>query len=264
MTLAVEQLHVTAAMRGGAKTAIVRGLSFSVERGEKLAIVGRSGCGKTMTAMAILGLLPDNCAAAGRICFEGQELLALGERQRRALRGVKQVLIPQSGADFLNPSLRVRTQMREALLRAGTPRKQMEETMTALLARMGFEDPRRVLESYPFQLSGGMAQRVVMAMASAGNPSLVIADEPTRGVDRENTAQFLQNLDALFGGAAVLLITHDISVAARCDRILVMNEGKMVECGESGQILHRPKEIYTHELICDLPHALSHAERGLL
>lgn len=251
-------------MRGGVRTEVVRGLSFSVQAGEKLGIVGRSGCGKTMTAMAVLGLLPENCTARGSVRLDGTELLALSGRARRALRGTRMVLIPQSGADFLNPSLRVRTQMRESLLRAGVPRAQAAARMEALLDRMNFDDPRRVLDAYPFQLSGGMAQRVVMAMASVGRPDLVIADEPTRGIDQENTGQFLQNLDELFGSAAVMLITHDISVAARCDCILVLNEGKMVECGTSEQILNDPREIYTHELICDLPHALSHAERGLI
>ena len=120
-----------------------------------------------------------------------------------------------------------------------------------------------VLGSYPFQLSGGMAQRVVMAIALAGKPKLVIADEPTRGVDRENADKFLSQLKELFSEAAVIIITHDISVAAECDYILVMDNGTGVEFGPAEELLNHPKHSRTHQLICDLPHALSHVERGL-
>ncbi len=264
MLLAVNELDIVADMKGGHRSAIVSKVSFSVAQGKRLAIVGRSGCGKTMTALSILGLLPENCHASGSVRWDGKELLSLPLRERRGLLGRAQVLIPQSGADFLNPSLTVRRQMGESLARNAVPKDQREAAMTALLARVGFDDPERVLRAYPFQLSGGMAQRVVMSMASAGSPRLVVADEPTKGIDRENTAQFLSNLTVLFPQAAVLLITHDISVAAACDHLLVMREGRVEEYGETQQVLLHPESEYTHGLICDLPHAISHAERGML
>ncbi|MEG0941320.1 MAG: ABC transporter ATP-binding protein [Oscillospiraceae bacterium] len=262
MSLVVEKLNINAKMKGGTTQTIVSDLSFSINHSEKLAIVGRSGCGKTMTAMAILGLLPYNCSVVGSILWNGAELLTLPEKTRRELRGTQQVLIPQSGSDFLNPVLRVKRQMYESIRRTGVSKSKCYTAERELLSRVGFDEPSRVLRAYPFQLSGGMAQRVVMAMALAGRPQLVIADEPTRGVDQANAAKFISQLNELFADAAVLIITHDISVAAQCDRILVIDDGKMVEIGEAEQIIKHPREPYTHKLICDLPHALSHAEGG--
>ena len=231
--LEVKNLRVCARLSGGSESAIARGLDFCIAPGQRLAIVGTSGCGKTLTALAILGLLP--------------------RRKRRALLGRSHVLIPQSGADFLNPALSVRSQMNDALARNGIARAQRKTAAETLLRRVGFDDPARVLRSYPFQLSGGMAQRVVMAMASAGQPGLVIADEPTKGIDRDNTALFLQNLDALFPGAAVLLITHDLSVASACERLLVMQDGRVVETGETQAVLAHPQHTFTRQLLDDLP-----------
>lgn len=262
MGLTVEKLNITAAMKGGESLPIVSELSFCVEKGQKLAIVGSSGCGKTMTAMSILGLLPENCRAQGKVLWEGKELLSLPAKERRLFRGRELVLIPQSGADFLNPVLKIKGQLRESQNRAGIPKAKRDAASLELLSRVGFEEPERVLNSYPFQLSGGMAQRVVMAMALAGSPGLVIADEPTRGVDKESTDKLLALLDELFRDAALILITHDISVAARCDLIMVMDGGKCVELGTAEQVLNRPQSVRAHQLICDLPHALSHVKGG--
>lgn len=263
MELAVRHLNITAAMKGGAASDIVRDVSFSVSCGDKLAVVGGSGCGKTMTAMSILGLLPDNCRATGSILWNGKDLLSLPPKKRRKLLGVEHVLIPQSGADFLNPSLTVKRQMSEALARIGVASGARKAVMYQLLEGVGFSEPEKVLGSYPFQLSGGMSQRVVTAMASAGKPKLVVADEPTKGIDQSNKEQFLINLDTLFSEAAVMLITHDISVAAACNYIMVMKDGVVEEYGETSKVLLHPQSGYTHQLICDLPHALSHIERGL-
>ena len=264
MGLTVEGLSITGEMKDGSKNRIIRSLSFAVDEGERLAIVGRSGCGKTMTAMAILGLLPDNCEMTGSIRLDGAELNGQRPARRRALLGRDMVLLPQSGADFLNPSLTVRRQMAECLKRNGVRGAARQERMESLLGGLGFSEPERVLRSYPFQLSGGMAQRVVMAMASAGAPRLVIADEPTKGVDRENVALFLESLKRVFSGAAVLLITHDISVAAASDRLLVLRDGRAEEYGNTRDVLRNPQSVHTHELICSLPHALSHVDRRLV
>lgn len=263
MELSVKNLTIEAAMKGHKRNRIADALSFSLTQGQRLAIVGQSGCGKTMTAMAILGLLPENCTARGSILWNGKNLLTMRDAARRSLLGTAHVLIPQSGADFLNPSLRIKTQMREMLLRNRIPKREHAAHAKRLLQQVGFEDSERLLHSYPFQLSGGMAQRVVMAMASVGTPQLVLADEPTKGIDQKNTAQFVSNLDTLFPDAAVILITHDISLAAICKQILVMKDGAIVESGDTKQVLAAPKSLYTHQLICDLPHALSHIDRGL-
>lgn len=264
MSVSVEKLNISAKLKDGSQNAIVKDLSFSIPDGKRLAIVGQSGCGKTMTAMAILGLLPDNCRAEGAVSLSEKNLFELPPRARRDMLGTQIVYIPQSGADFLNPSLRVRSQMYETLKQNGVPKTERKAVAESLLRKVGFDDADRVLNAYPFQLSGGMCQRVVMAIASSGNPSLVIADEPTKGIDKDNTALFLQNLDKLFSGASVLLITHDISVAAECDRILVMRDGRLEEIGDTAEVLSHPASTHTHELICDLPHALSHSERGLI
>ena len=264
MALCVSKLNIVAYLRDNQHNHIVSDLSFSVERGKKLAVVGRSGCGKTMTAMAILGLLPENCVSDGSISLDGEELTSLPSKKRRAILGEKLVYIPQSGADFLNPSVKIAKQMDEALTHAGVVKSERKDKMRELLAITGLDEIDRLLSAYPFQLSGGMCQRIVMAMASVGNPGLVIADEPTRGVDRENAELFMKNLDEMFSGSAVLLITHDISVAASCDDILVMNAGKLVEWGTSYKITHEPESDYTHMLICDLPHALDHARKEMM
>lgn len=229
MGLDVKELHITARMKGNITNTIVENVCLSVDAGKRLAVVGQSGSGKTMTAMAILGLLPDNCSAAGQIIWDGINLSSLDSKKRRSYLGTEFALIPQSGADFLNPSLKIRTQFTEVLQRAGIQRSKRSSLMHHLLMQTGFQDPGLILRSYPFQLSGGMSQRVVMAMAAAISPSLIIADEPTRGIDQDNIRLFLDNLDTLFKTSAILLITHDISVAAECDEILVMKNGRVIE-----------------------------------
>lgn len=254
MGLIVNQLAIEGIMKGQQTSRIVADVSFSIEKGKKLAMVGESGCGKTMTAMAILGLLPENCTAHGEIFWAHRDLLKLSKAERKKMLGSIHVWIPQSGADFLNPSLTIKYQMKEAFFHGVSESKRdWRRRAEEALRKVGFEDPNTVLKAYPFQLSGGMAQRVILAMAALGKPELVIADEPTRGIDQANIEQFLGHLDSLFPDAAILLITHDISVAAVCDEIIVMNQGKAVELGESSQVLHNPEEAYTRRLICSLP-----------
>jgi ABC-type glutathione transport system ATPase component len=195
---------------------ITRGVSFSLDVNERLAITGRSGCGKTMTAMALLGILPPNCHAEGSVLFDGLPLAA----SIREKRGRDIVYIPQSGADFLNPSLKIKTQMHEAAARAGIPKVARKSIITTALTAAGFRADacEGILAAYSFQLSGGMAQRVVMAMASLPHPRLVIADEPTRGIDRDGVALFINNIETMFAGAGLIIITHDASVAAICSK----------------------------------------------
>lgn len=264
MGLNVMQLRITARMKGSRTNTIVENVCLSVEAGKRLAVVGQSGSGKTMTAMAILGLLPDNCTSAGQILWNGADLSALDSKKRRGYLGTEFALIPQSGADFLNPSLKISTQFNEVLQRAGIHRSQRKSIMHHLLKQAGFVDSELILHSYPFQLSGGMSQRVVMAMAAAASPSLIIADEPTRGIDQENIKIFLENLDTLFSSSAILLITHDISVAAVCDEILVMKNGHVIESAPANKLIHDPKENYTRQLLCHLPQDFSYIERRVL
>jgi len=251
--LNVDRLSVKAELKSGFKQ-IVKELSFKIACGEQLGIVGESGCGKTMTAMAIFGLLPANCRAGGEVALNGKPLLSLSEKQMNEKRGREIVLIPQSGADFLNPSLRVRDHLYETLKRAGIKDKNnLRERAEELLEQVGFDKPAEVMEKYPFQLSGGMAQRIVLAIGLAFSPSLVIADEPTRGIDDETAALFIKQLEKMFSDTAVIVITHNIALARTCRNILVMHSGEMMEYGRADVILNSPRHPYTRSLIDALP-----------
>ncbi len=253
MLLEVEHLYITAEMSRGTNV-IVSDLSFSLDKGERLAVVGESGCGKTMTAMAITGLLPRNCKRAGKILFDGTDLVSARERDLRALRGKDVVLVPQSGGEFLNPSLTVGTQLAECLKKAGFKGiKERRELALARLRDAGLDDAENAIGKYPFQLSGGQAQKVVLAAALCGNPRLVIADEPTKGIDEAGAMKFIDGLNELFPSAAVLVITHNVSVAKKCSRVLVMYKGELMEYGDTGKVLSAPSHPYTRSLTEALP-----------
>jgi ABC-type dipeptide/oligopeptide/nickel transport system ATPase component len=221
--LSVENLSIIAKLEHSDNT-IVRGLSFSIGDGERLGIIGKSGCGKTMTALSLMGLLPKNCRAFGHAYVGDTDILALSKRQLQTLRGRELVYLPQSGADFLNPALTVKAHFYETLKRLGTKRCGRREQSEVLLNLAGFSDTQSVLNKYPFQLSGGMAQRVVLALGLAAKPQLVIADEPTRGLDREAALAFMDLLKKLTTNCAVAVITHDYTIAEKCNRVLELNE----------------------------------------
>ena len=247
-----EQLSIVADLTGG-KRYIVHDLSFCIHEKERLAIVGESGSGKTMTAMALFGLLPENCHAAGKILYQSRNVLTMREREIERMRGKEFVLMPQSGADFLNPSLKVRYQVYETLRKCGIEKRNLAEKASELLGRVGFSDPASVLNKYPFQLSGGMAQRVVLAIGLASDSKVVVCDEPTRGVDDETSILFLDALYASFSESAILVITHNIAVASRCDYMLVMLGGELMEYGPVPAVLNSPSHPYTKSLIGALP-----------
>lgn len=251
--LTVENLSVYV-KQTGRNVKIVREMSFVACSGQRLAIVGESGSGKSMTALAILGLLPQGCYAAGQVLFAGKNLLKMTETEMNKLRGRELVLIPQSGSDFMNSSLTVGSHFRETLRRLGVYRKEnIMARSCELLSAVGFSEPWEILKKYPFQLSGGMAQRVVMAIGMAGEAHLVIADEPTRGVDDETAATFMDGIKDSFTDAAIIIITHNISVAKACERLLVMRGGEILEYGDTCEILANPTHPYTRDLIDALP-----------
>lgn len=250
--ISLRDLSIVATFTGGQRH-IVRDLSFDIAAGERLAIVGESGSGKTMTAMMLLGLLPDNCKPTGDVIYGDQNIATLKEPQFRQLRGQDFVLMPQSGADFLNPSFKVRYQLYESLKKRGLRGAALHDRACELLSQAGFADPDAVLDKYPFQLSGGMAQRVVLAMGLAARPKLAIADEPTRGIDDETSRTFLDHLYTAFPGSAVIVITHNVSVASGCDNVLVLYRGELMEYGPSDKVLGNPSHPYTQSLIRALP-----------
>lgn len=236
---------VTAKLESSQKV-LVSDVAFQLKAGECLALIGETGSGKTMTAMTLMGLLPGNVSAAdARIAFCGKPL----PESRQKLLGVEMVYIPQNGLEFLNPSKKVRIHLYDSLQKLGIPRKQRERIALQKLAEVGFERPESVIDKYPFQLSGGMAQRVTIAISACSEAKLVMADEPTNGLDHEAKVRFMDMLKSLFPDAAKLIITHDIGVAALCDKTLVLCGGKMMEAGPSSMLLSTPRHPYTTALI---------------
>ena len=227
---------------------LLQDVSFSLSSGERMAVIGETGSGKTMLALSILGLLPANVRMQGGCIQMDGTALPTG-KQLQTLRGDKLVYIPQNGAEFLHSARTVRKQLYDSLKKLGLPRKDFPALAAEKLRLAGFDAPETILDKYPFQLSGGMAQRVTIALAACSRARLLIADEPTNGLDENGRAQFFALLDSIFPDAAKLMITHDISVAARCDRVLVLCGGRMLETGASSTVLRAPRHPYTKALL---------------
>ena len=238
---------ITAKLARG-ECVLLQDVSFSLSSGERLAVIGETGSGKTMLALSILGLLPANVRMQGGCIQMDGAALPAGE-QLQTLRGDKLVYIPQNGAEFLLPARTVRKQLYDSLKKLGLPRKAFPALAAEKLRLAGFDAPETILDKYPFQLSGGMAQRVTIALAACSRARLLIADEPTNGLDEAGRAQFFALLDSIFPDAAKLIITHDISVASRCDRVLVLCGGRMLEAGASSTVLRAPRHPYTKALL---------------
>ena len=227
---------------------LLQDVSFSLSSRERLAVIGETGSGKTMLALSILGLLPSNVRMQGGCIQMDGTALPTG-KQLQTLRGDKMVYIPQNGAEFLLPTRTVQKQLYDSLKKLGLPRKDFPAFAAEKLRLAGFDAPETILDKYPFQLSGGMAQRVTIALAACSRARLLIADEPTNGLDENGRVQFFSLLDSIFPNAAKLIITHDISVAARCDRVLVLCGGRMLETGTVDAVLGAPHHPYTKALL---------------
>ncbi len=258
MLLEVERLQ-TELRVGGRVVQAVRGVSFAVGPGEAVGIVGESGCGKSMTALSIMRLVPNppGVITGGSIRFQGRELLSLPEREMRKVRGGGIALIFQDPFTSLNPTMTLGAQIMEAVA-AHSPvsRREAYSRAVDLLRAMHIASPETRMRQYPHQVSGGQRQRVMIAMAFAGNPSLIIADEPTTALDVTVQAQIISLMDQFrrHTGAAVLLITHDLGVVAQMvDRVLVMYAGQIVEAGPVTQIFASPLHPYTAGLLSSLP-----------
>jgi len=239
-------------------TPVVDGVTFDVARGEILAVVGESGCGKSMTALSVLRLLPRAARiAAGRVAFEGADLAGLDEERMRRLRGDRLSVIFQEPIASLNPLMRVGAQVAEVLrLHRGMSGAEAEREAIAMLRRVGISDPERRAGQYPFELSGGMCQRVMIAAALVCQPALLIADEPTTALDVTIQAQILELMKTLRAeaGTAIILITHDVGVVAEmADRVAVMYGGRIVETGPVETIFRNPAHPYTRLLLATVP-----------
>jgi peptide/nickel transport system ATP-binding protein len=252
--LRIENLRVSFAGETGHLEA-VRGVGFAMGR-EKLGIVGESGSGKSLTARSVLRLLPPGATMTARtLTFEGADLLALSERAMRKVRGRRIGLIPQDPKFALNPVMTTGRQIGEALRLAGVRRAEVKERTTDLLRDVGVKDARRVARAYPHELSGGLAQRAMIAMMIAPDPALLIADEPTSALDVSVRRQVLDILDALVAdrGMGLIVISHDLGlVGAFCDRVVVMYAGRIVErC--AARELANARHPYTRGLLAARP-----------
>lgn len=235
----------------------VEDVSFHIERGETLGLVGESGCGKSVTSLAVMRLLHPKAKLSGKVLYDGQDLVQLPERRMRDIRGNKISMIFQEPMTSLNPVHKIGRQIGESLiLHQGMSVRQAYRRAMELLHEVGIAHAEQIVDDYPHQLSGGMRQRVMIAIAMACSPSLLIADEPTTALDVTIQAQILDLMRKLAAdnNMALLLITHDLGVVAEmCDRVAVMYAGKVVEEGQVRHIFNNPQHPYTIGLMNSIP-----------
>jgi len=263
----VEDLHVALRRkRDGSIIRAVNGVSFAVEKGRTLGIVGESGCGKSTTAMAVLQLLPRNAEVRGAIHFDGRNLAQESRKALRTIRGRRIGMIFQDPMVALDPLFTVGDQLAEPLREhLDLDGKELRARQIELLQAVGISSPETRLKQYPHQMSGGMLQRIVGAIAISCNPDLLIADEPTTALDPTAQAAYLELLERLSDtyGLALIVVTHDMGVVSRiCDDVMVMYAGQAVEYGPVRGIFDTPRHPYTQALLASIPHGVE--QRGLL
>jgi peptide/nickel transport system ATP-binding protein len=257
--LAIERLHVgLPAQRGAGPRLLLRGVDLTIDAGEVHALVGESGAGKSMVGRSVLGILPSAVRVFdGKVTLLGRDWLALPEVERRRHLGRDVSLIPQDPQTALNPATTIGRQTTDVLrLHLSMDRSDARERAEQLLAAVQIRQPARVLDQYPHELSGGMRQRVLIAIAFSCKPKLIVADEPTTAVDVTVQREILRLLRALQReeGAAVLFITHNLGLVAKlCDRVSVIHSGRIVEEGDVGAIFAAPKTDYTRALFAATP-----------
>ena len=256
--LEVKDLQTQFATEAGVVKAVDR-ITYDVDEGETVAIVGESGSGKSVGALSILRLIPEppGRILGGEIFFEGQDLLKLSDEEIRQVRGRKISMVFQEPMTSLNPVLSIGLQLTETMmLHLGISREEADSRAVELLGKVGISEPGRRLKQYPHHLSGGMRQRVMIALALSCDPKLIIADEPTTALDVTIQAQILELMKNLTRelGVALIVITHNLGVVARyADRVNVMYAGKIVEMGTARQIYHQPRHPYTIGLLNSVP-----------
>jgi len=236
---------------------VIRGIDFAIGKGKIMALVGESGCGKTMTAMSILGLLPHNTSiVSGEVLFDGKEISKYSDRQLQKIRGKEISLIFQEPGLALNPVYTIGNQIGEVVKLHNRSVKNVKKETIRLLNAVRIPNPEQRINAYPHELSGGMQQRALIAMAIAGQPKLIIADEPTTALDVTVQAQILILLKEIVRelNTSVLLITHDLGIVAEvADTAAVMYAGKIVEFGNVYDIFHSPTHPYTKGLLASIP-----------
>ena len=263
--LEVKDLHTAFTTPAGTVGA-VNGVSFTLERGKVLGIVGESGSGKSVTAYSIMQILEKNGKiVSGSIKLDGQELVGIGEKGMRKIRGNKISIIFQDPMTSLNPTYTIGHQLMEAItLHTDRNRKQAKERAVEMLTLVNVNEPEKRMKQYPYELSGGMRQRVMIAMALACEPDILIADEPTTALDVTIQAQILELMQQLQKelGMAIIMITHDLGVVAQmCDEVIVMYAGSICEQGTADEIFYNPCHEYTKGLMRSIPTLNSDNER---
>jgi oligopeptide/dipeptide ABC transporter ATP-binding protein len=236
----------------------VKGVDLAVEQGEVVGLVGESGSGKSLTCRAVMRMVPEpGVVSAGQVRFDGEDVLSLGTSELRDFRAHSVGMIYQNPFGSLNPTMKIGAQIAETLkVNKGMKRDAAKKEAVALLDRVGIEDPERRARSYPHELSGGMCQRVMIAISTASSPRLMLADEPTTALDVTTQAQILNLLAKMRAeeGMAMLLVSHDFGVIAQaCDRVAVMYGGHIVETGPVETIYHEPEHPYTRALLNSVP-----------
>lgn len=254
--LAADRLNIALRTARGTLSA-VRHVSFTLQRGDTLGLIGESGCGKSLTALALMGLLPDNAQLGGSLRLDGQELLRQPERHWRQLRGHRLAMIFQEPMTALNPVHRIGHQIAEPMrLHQGLSARASRQRAIELLERVGIPDPAHRIDAWPHQFSGGQRQRIMIAMALACAPDVLIADEPTTALDVTVQAQILQLIRSLVAerGMALVLISHDLAlVAQNVQHMLVMYGGQVVESGLAHEVFSQPAHPYTRGLLAARP-----------
>ena len=259
--------HVSSAFqsRNGLVKAVCD-VSFTVAPGQIVGLVGETGCGKSVLGQSILRLLPSSAVTSGRILFEGRDLAAMSEEEIRAVRGKKIAYINQNPTEALNPVLKIGTQLIESLrVCGGLGKKEARAQAEEILASLSFDDPKDIMNKYPMELSGGMRQRALTAMAMGGKPPFLIADEPTKGLDALIRGQVIESLRKFveFTGCSGLIITHDLKFArAMCDTLALMYAGEIVEFGPTKELFREPKHPYLSALIASMPQNGMHVLGG--
>ena len=246
--LDVEDLTVSFGRR---RKVALSGVSFSLGERDRLGIIGQSGSGKTVLALAIMGLLPENAHVSGSIRLAGRELIGRPERELRRLRGDVVSMVFQEPMTALDPTMKVGRQVGEVIaLHHGDRHGQIRGIVVEWLDRVGLSEPERIADSYPHQLSGGQRQRALIAMALANRPALVICDEPTTALDVIVQAQILDLLNDEFAGRAGLFVSHDLAVVQRvCHQVIVLLDGSLVEQGSVDNVISAPQHPYTQGLV---------------
>jgi len=231
----------------------IKDLDLDIHSGDKIAIMGESGCGKSVLGHSIMGLLADISVTTGSIMFMGKEIVGAKRSTLNSLRGSKVALVPQSPSTALDPVMKVGMQIDEMFWKVGIPKKEASERSKKKLGALGFKDPDAIYSTYPHRLSGGMCERAVIAMGTALDPELLIADEPTKGLDPAIKIETLKNLYSNCANKTLMMITHDYYAAHICNRVCIMYRGEMVEDGNWKEVLTNPSHPYVRGLWSSLP-----------